>query len=126
MAITPSGQVNVAYFDRRMDPSNYFVDVWLSRSDDGGETWSDLRLSHDMGDPQLNAPVSGSGLFFGDYQGLVADDCGVVAAFNHNHLAFPATRDPDSDDGMPRSPYQELHTWAVPNTPDLGGSGAPC
>ncbi|MCA1707507.1 MAG: glycoside hydrolase, partial [Actinobacteria bacterium] len=73
--VTPSGQVNVAYFDRRLDPENFFIDHWLSRSNDGGETFIDVRLSHDSWDPSINPPISGSGEFIGDYQGLVADDC---------------------------------------------------
>ncbi len=72
VTVTGAGQVNVIYFDRRHDlptethPGNYFTDVYLSRSNDGGSTWTDVRLTHDATDPELNAPVSGSGLFFGD------------------------------------------------------------
>jgi uncharacterized repeat protein (TIGR01451 family) len=132
VAITPSGQVNVAYFDRRLDarsgthPGNYFVDVWLSRSNDGGGTFTDVRLSHDSSDPQKNAPISPSGLFFGDYQGLVADECHAIPFFNDAHLAQPASRDPNFDAGMPRSPYQEVFAWRVPNTAAYGGVGSGC
>ena len=38
IAVTPSGQVNVSFFDRRNDPSNYFIDTYLARSKDGGES----------------------------------------------------------------------------------------
>ena len=27
MAVTPSGQVNISFFDRRNDPANYFIDT---------------------------------------------------------------------------------------------------
>ncbi|HEV8572239.1 MAG TPA: hypothetical protein VGR49_04190 [Actinomycetota bacterium] len=137
VAVTPSGQVNVAYFDRRLDvidgthPGNFFTDVFLSRSNNGGQTFTDVRLTHDATDPQRNAPVSPSGLFFGDYQGLVADNCHAIPFFNDTHLANDIfdpgpTRDPDFDDGLPDSPFQEVVAWRVPNTTQFGGAGAGC
>ena len=133
------GQVNIGYFDRRLDqhegfgpddhPGNYFTDVFLSRSNDGGGTFSHHRLTHDATDPEYNAPVSGSGLFFGDYQGLVVDDCRAVAFFNDTHLAndafidpAPGQRDPDFDDGLPAREFQQAASWRIPNTTQYGGT----
>jgi hypothetical protein len=137
--VTESGQLNVIYFDRRHDlktathPGNYFTDVYLSRSNNGGASWTDTRLTHDATDPEFNAPVSGSGLFFGDYQGLVADECNAIPFVNDTHLAndqfldLGPVRDPEFDDGLPSSPYQESIAWRVPNTTEFGGSlEAPC
>jgi hypothetical protein len=138
IAVTKSGQLNVAYFDRRQDfrpvpadpptdTDNYFVDLWLNRSSDGGQTWTETRLSHDSIDPELNAPVSGSGLFFGDYQGLVADDCVAIPFINDSHLANDTVldpgpeRDPEFDGDLPSSPYQEATSWRVLNTTAFGG-----
>jgi hypothetical protein len=133
---TEAGQVNVIYFDRRHDlptethPGNYFTDVYLSRSNDGGSTWSDVRVTHDATDPEFNAPVSGSGLFFGDYQGLVADECNAIPFVNDTHLANDQfldsgpVRDPDFDDGLPSSPFQEAVSWRIPNTTEFGGTRA--
>jgi uncharacterized repeat protein (TIGR01451 family) len=138
VAVTPSGQVNVIYFDRRHDlesdthPGNYFTDVYLSRSNDGGASWTDVRLTHDATDPEFNAPVSGSGLFFGDYQGLVADECFAIPFVNDTHLANDEfldpgpIRDPEFDDGLPSSPFQEAVAWRVPNTAPFGGAGTGC
>ena len=135
VAVTPSGQVNVAYFDRRLDvrkpprTGNYFTDVWLARSNDGGVTFAERRLTHDSTDPEFNAPVSPSGLFFGDYQGLVVTDCVAIPFFNDTHLANDEyidpgpVRDPEFDDGVPSSPYQEVITWRVPNIANWGGPG---
>lgn len=129
--ITPLGQVNVLYFDRRNDPSDYYVDTYLSRSNNRGATFTDSRLSHDATDPQYNAPVSPSGLFFGDYQGLVVDNCFAYPFVNDTHLANdafldpgPGPRDPDYDAGMPDSPFQEAITWRVPNINAFGGVNA--
>jgi Ca2+-binding RTX toxin-like protein len=141
IAVTKSGQINVAYFDRRLDtrplpadpptdPDNYFADLWLNRSSDDGTTWTETRITHDSIDPELNAPVSGSGLFFGDYQGLVADDCGAIPFINDSHLGNDTVldpgpdRDPEFDVGLPNSPYQEAITWRVPNTTANGGANA--
>jgi hypothetical protein len=136
VAVTESGQVNLIYFDRRLDPKteehpgNYFTDVFLARSNDGGATFTEHRLTHDATDPEFNAPVSTSGLFFGDYQGLVVDECNAIPFVNDTHLANdefldPAAeeRDPDFDDGLPSSPYQEAVSWRVPNTTEFGGPG---
>jgi hypothetical protein len=131
--VTPRGQVNVLYFDRRHDPNNYYVDTFLSRSNDRGVTFRDVRLSHDATDPEYNAPISPSGKFFGDYQGLVADNCFAYPFVNDTHLANdafldpgPGPRDPDYDFGMPASPYQEAITWRVPNFAAFGGNAAHC
>jgi hypothetical protein len=126
IAVTPQGEIQVAYFDRRHDTpigsgnaathfGNFYVDEYLSRSTDGGAKWQDIRLSHDMSDPEHNAPVSTSGLFFGDYQGLVADRCFTIPFFQDAHLSEERSRDAEFDAGMPRSPYQEVFAWRVEN-----------
>ena len=133
VAVTPLGQVNVLYFDRRHDPSDYYVDTFLSRSNNRGVTFTDHRLSHDSTDPQFNAPVSPSGLFFGDYQGLAVDNCFAYPFVNDTHLANdafldpnPTIRDPDYDGNppLPDSPFQEAISWRVPNINAFGGVNA--
>ncbi|MBI5106265.1 MAG: exo-alpha-sialidase, partial [Solirubrobacterales bacterium] len=129
--VAPNGQVNVSYFDRRMDapdppthPGNFFIDTFLSRSDDGGATFTDERVSHEMWDPTVNPPISPSGQFIGDYQGLVADDCVANPFVNDTHLAKNSDPDPGFDAGKPASPYQEVFTWLVwsPRAFELGPS----
>jgi hypothetical protein len=78
-----------------------------------------------MGSPEHNAPVSSSGLFFGDYQGLVADDCFTIPFMQDAHLAQPASRDSEFDVGMPRSDYQEVFAWRVPNATQVGDCATP-
>lgn len=56
MALGPSGEVYVVWTDRRNDDS----DVYLGRSTDGGETWTDpdVRINTDTGDgPQSGADI---------------------------------------------------------------------
>ena len=113
--VTRRGQLNVLFFDRRHDPDNFFIDNFLARSDDGGATWRETRLSHDMWDPSINPPISGSGEFIGDYQGLVADDCFAIPFVNDTHLANDPRRDPAFDRRLPRSPFQEAISYRVRN-----------
>ena len=115
IAVTPSGQVNVSFFDRRNDPANYFIDTWLARSEDGGRTFTDRRVSQRTWDPAVNAPTSVSGKFIGDYQGLVADDEVAIPFWNDTQLAALPEGDKE------RSPYQEVFAARVPEgaeTPD--------
>jgi hypothetical protein len=124
--VTDRGQLNVFFFDRRHDPDNFFIDNFLARSNDGGATWEEVRLSHDMWDPSINPPISGSGEFIGDYQGLVADDCYAIPFVNDTHLANDPSRDRAFDRQLPSSPFQEAISYRVPNTPKYGGGARKC
>jgi hypothetical protein len=133
LRVTPRGQLNVSYFDRRLDqpnlpahPGNFFIDTFLSRSNDDGTTWTDSRVSHDSWDPSINPPISPSGEFIGDYQGLVADNCFASPFVNDTHLANDPSRDPEFDLGMPRSEFQQVFAWLVPNTGRYGGRPSDC
>ena len=131
--VTPRGQVDVSFFDRRFDaaqppnhPGNFFIDTVLARSNDRGRSWRETRLTHDSWDPSLNTPISPSGQFIGDYQGLVADDCFAIPFVNDEHLANPAGRDPALDRGKPRTPFQQIMSWRVPNVRRYGGTTQDC
>ena len=57
--VTPNGQLNVSFFDRRLDqpdppnhPGNFFIDTWLARSSDDG-----AYLEGDPGLPRLLGSV---------------------------------------------------------------------
>ena len=113
IAITASGQVNISYFDRRNDPDNFYIDLYLARSDNRGTTWTDTRVTQKMWDPSINPPISSSGEFIGDYQGLVADDDNAIPFWQDTHLAQLPTTDANY------SPYQEVFSARVPNLPDL-------
>jgi hypothetical protein len=119
MAITPKGQIDISYFDRRNDPTNFFIDTYLSRSNDGGKTFSDTRVTHSVWDPEINPPISPSGQFIGDYQGIVADDSVAIPFWNDTQYANLPTSDPSY------SPYQEVSAARILNSAPLGGPGAP-
>jgi hypothetical protein len=133
LRVTSRGQLNVSYFDRRLDtpnlpahPGNFFIDTFLSRSNDDGATWRDSRVSHDSWDPSINPPISPSGEFIGDYQGLVADNCFASPFVNDTHLANDPSRDPLFDVGVPRSRFQQVFSWLVPNIGAFGGRPSDC
>lgn len=114
VVVDPASNVEVSYFDRRHDPDNFFIDTYLSRSTDLGRTFTDTRLSHDMWDPTVNPPISPSGDFIGDYQGMVTEDCFTIPFVNDTHLFNDPARDPDFDGGLPRSEFQQVFSWRVP------------
>jgi hypothetical protein len=121
IAVTASGQIDISYFDRRQDPSNFFIDTYLSRSDTGGATWTDTRVTSKMSDPRINPPIDGAGNFFyGDYQGLAADDNCAMPFWNGTHLANLSPTDPNY------SKWQEVFSARIPNgtrsCPTGGGS----
>jgi hypothetical protein len=120
LGVTPSGQVDVSYFDRRNDPDNYFIDTWLSRSNDGGQTWHDQRVSQQMWDASINPPISPSGEFIGDYQGLAVDDDVAIPFWNDTQAALLSKRDKGY------SPWQEVWAARVPNCQAYGGTKASC
>jgi hypothetical protein len=120
MAVTASGQINISFFDRRDDPSNYFIDTWLARSEDGGRTFTDQRVSQRMWDPAVNAPTSVSGKFIGDYQGLVADDEVAIPFWNDTQLANLPASDKE------HSPYQEVFAARVTNGPQAAEAQTRC
>lgn len=88
VAVAGDGTVGVTYHDvRGRAPDDAFIaDVWLSRSQDGGRTWTEERLAGPL--DLRTAPmrdVPSQGRFLGDYHGLVGLPGGFVAA-----LALPA------------------------------------
>jgi hypothetical protein len=124
IAVAASGQVDISYFDRRNDPNDFFIDTYLSRSNDEGATWTDTRVTNAMSDARINPPIDGAGnYFYGDYQGLVADDRCAMPFWQDTHLANLATTDANY------SPWQEVFSARIPNgtaTCPSGSGGGGC
>src|SRR3954469_6907387 len=117
MAVTDSGQLNVMYFDRRNDANNFFMDPFLRRANDGGKTFKDARVGRRMWDPRLNPPISVSGEFIGDYQGIAADDSVAIPFWNSTQdNSLPASN-------KEHSQYQEVYSARIPNSKQFGGPG---
>ncbi len=82
LAIRTDGTIGVMYDDFRddtADPTTLPTDLWLTRSTDGGHTWTESRLA---GPFDLDAaPLTTSGYFLGDYQALGATPNRFVSLF---------------------------------------------
>jgi hypothetical protein len=115
LEVTPSGQLNAMWFDRRNDPQNFYIDTFFARSNDQGDTWTETRVTRSMWDPSINPPISPSGHFIGDYQGLAVNDCFAYPFWQDTTLANLPVSDPAY------SPYQEAFSARIPNTAEFGG-----
>ena len=68
MSVDPiTGVIYIVFYDRRdnLDPSSTQTHVYLARSDDGGETFKNYRVTETPFFPNAN-------IFFGDYTGIAA------------------------------------------------------
>lgn len=64
------GGVNVIYYDTRNTPTNDSAQIYVSRSIDGGNTWTDILVSDHKFKPK---PISGlAGGYQGDYIGITS------------------------------------------------------
>ena len=83
VAVGPNGEVAVAYYDFRKDvadPLALLTSYWRVTSEDGGRSWSEAPVSEPF--DLAGAPVTdGSGLFVGDYEGLVFAGGGFISLF---------------------------------------------
>jgi hypothetical protein len=119
LAVTQSGQLNMMWFDRRHDRQDFYIDTFFARSNNHARTWHEARVTRTMWDPSINPPISGSGEFIGDYQGMAANDC----------FAYPFWQDTTAA-SLPRSsrtfsPYQQVYSARIPNTSRFGGRPVP-
>lgn len=95
--VGPDGTVFVLFASRAWDPDNVLLDQVLAFSEDGGETWQNLRLTQSSFDGDLGVHQSGF-RFIGDYNGLdVAPDGSVFAAWGDTRtgvaeIAFATVR----------------------------------
>jgi hypothetical protein len=115
LAVTESGQLNMMWFDRRNDPQNYYIDTYFARSSDAGQTWTETRVTSMMWDPAINPPISPSGHFIGDYQGIVATDDAAIPFWQDTRLANLPTSNPH------HSPFQQVFSARIPNSQEFGG-----
>lgn len=90
LAVSPRGDVHVAWFDQRHDPSGLTVNLYYAHSADGDTFDPNLLVSDapwEVAACHHQNPVNypGNGVFIGDYLGIGATDTRAV-------LAFPDTR----------------------------------
>jgi hypothetical protein len=67
--VDPHGNVNLTFYDCRLDPSNYLLWNWVARSSNGGSKWSEYVVS----DAGFDFGASGA-WYLGDYIGLASSE----------------------------------------------------
>jgi hypothetical protein len=85
--VSQDGNVGVTYYDFRKDnadPSVLLTNVWLTRSEDGGQTWHEVGVAGPF--DMLTAPFA-RGFFVGDYEGLSPDLMPFFVQANSGNLA---------------------------------------
>ena len=88
LSVGQDGSVNVIFYDRRLDPGNYWMDLYFTQSLDGGQTWSaNERVTELSSDP---AAGQRAGLI-GEYIGLAAVNASKA------HAVWTDTRNGNQD-----------------------------
>jgi len=125
-----SGAITVTYYDRRRDPANTGVEVWVSVSKDCGLTWKDCMVSRVGPFPPATTIVGGSGLYTGTY---LSSDQGMLnpwgASWNDGRngmdqdVQFESALACDNDnDGWPDT-LDNCPTKPNPTQQDTDGDG---
>lgn len=83
ISVDGRGTIHVVYHTRAYDPVHHLLDTEWAWSEDGGETWSNKRLTDIASDGDLGVHQSGFP-FFGDY-------IGISSTGEHTWMGFPHT-----------------------------------
>ena len=78
IVVDPQGNVNVAFYDQRLDPADDLLWTWIARSADGGVTWNDVQIS-DVG--WNDSFTEFGGTFIGDYIDNESGPTGLLHPF---------------------------------------------
>jgi len=106
LTITPDGDIVVVFLDRRLDPQNLLMDLYLTTSTDGGLTWSaNERITTVSSDPtagfrSLPRDISAEDqpLILAQRAGLIGEYIGVTASSLEDiHPIWTDTRLGDQD-----------------------------
>lgn len=73
IVVDAKGNVNVSFYDRRLDATDYLLWTWVARSSDGGSSFVNHRVS-DVGWDHVPTEFS---FFIGDYLDIDADERNV-------------------------------------------------
>jgi hypothetical protein len=86
LAVAPDGIDTCAWFDRRRDPLNRFIDEEIAQSQNDGKSFGrNIRVTKKAWNPAIDAPQpegKPGNTFIGDYQGLAVDNRTVHPLWN--------------------------------------------
>jgi len=112
IALAPGGRIDVAYYDRRGDPSGTRAEVSLQSSFDGGQTFSDrIAVSDRAFDTGIGFGAERGMPELGSRLGLASTDTAALAVWTDTRAGTRASHKQDIASG--------LVTFSVP--PRLGG-----
>jgi hypothetical protein len=96
VAVASNGVVGVMYYDRRNDPANMNIDVYLSMSTDDGVTFAPAKPVTDASfPPEVNFdPIIRAG-YMGDYNQMVAAGTRFYLAWGDNRDTVGTRHDPN-------------------------------
>jgi len=86
--VATDGRIDVAFLDRRHDPDDVLMDVYLAYSADGAASFSNVRVSSESFDSEIGAtPSTHLPIDFGTRMGLVSDRGSALVAWTDTRLA---------------------------------------
>jgi hypothetical protein len=87
ISVDEIGNIHVIFYDRRLDNNNLLFDLYYTRSEDGGDTWSaNERITGVSSDPSQAATA-----------GLIGEYIGLSAWQDAVQMVWTDTRDGDQD-----------------------------
>jgi hypothetical protein len=87
ISVDESGFIHVIFYDRRLDNNNWLFDLFYTRSEDGGDTWSpNERITTVSSDPSQAATA-----------GLIGEYIGLSAWQGEVQMVWTDTRNGDQD-----------------------------
>ncbi len=94
VASAGGGNVMVMFYDRRNDPNNWNIDVYVAQSLDGGKTWLPNRKVNCK-----SFPPASTSCYMGDYNQIVTDGIYYYLAWgdNRNLINKKGTEEPNQD-----------------------------
>ncbi len=107
ISINDDGILTATWYDRRLDPSNFLFDLYMSHSFDGGASWTaNRRISEVSSSPLQAFKVNGEVGAVPDESfdpakapraGLIGEYTGLSTASNIAHVVFTDTRNGNQD-----------------------------
>jgi len=81
IAVDKTGRVASCFYDRRLDPNNFFFNRFCAVSTDGAQTWADSRQTRFSSAPFHATDTFIQPLYMGDYDGVASDFTGINSGF---------------------------------------------
>jgi hypothetical protein len=96
VAVAATGVVGVMFYDRRNDPANLNIDIYLALSTDGGQTFlANQRITDATFPPAVNFDPVIAANYMGDYNQMVAVGTRFYLAWGDNRDTVGTRNDPN-------------------------------